>query len=452
MQSFRNVTREWKPSTALTWVVLACFSVVFSVAWLLAPQRSDPPPSDSLLTAADIVAGTSFAVHYSGDWTRLARLRLPSYEAALRHAAEIADALVCAEQLETPRKEGAVFRTLVHAETKELLGEEYSSEACIDRELAEPKNHEVAFDELSLTWARGLATLYLSRYLELDAEAAARQAIVDDFAWRSRRVALGSAMSLFVLLVGVGAAAAALRLPPLHPGRPVDLPLNRALAVLARTLVLLVCCEVAIWVGAWIVPSIRTESLPSNASALATIGALLGAWFLIRRASLVRQGSARSYADGRRWEWWKAGLLWALTGMFLAELVSGAYRLTMSDDQLARGAVATAASVLEGGRGWLYWLDDVVTGPAFEEVCFRFLLFGGLRPKLGTAAAAMVSSACFAFWHVGYSASELMVVFWLGIVFALVYERSRSLAAPILCHGYVNAVADLPTVWFGAPA
>jgi membrane protease YdiL (CAAX protease family) len=87
----------------------------------------------------------------------------------------------------------------------------------------------------------------------------------------------------------------------------------------------------------------------------------------------------------------------------------------------------------------LLWIGSlaVVAAPIFEEFIFRGLIFGGLRRSLGFGAAAVASAAIFAIVH---PPTAVIPVFGLGLCTALVYERTRTLAGPMLVHATYNAV------------
>jgi membrane protease YdiL (CAAX protease family) len=86
----------------------------------------------------------------------------------------------------------------------------------------------------------------------------------------------------------------------------------------------------------------------------------------------------------------------------------------------------------------LLWLGSlaVFAAPVFEEFIFRGLIFGGLRRSLGFPAAALASAAIFAIVH---PPASVVPVFGLGLVAALVYERTRMLAGPMIVHATYNA-------------
>ncbi|HEU4779403.1 MAG TPA: CPBP family intramembrane glutamic endopeptidase [Steroidobacteraceae bacterium] len=77
----------------------------------------------------------------------------------------------------------------------------------------------------------------------------------------------------------------------------------------------------------------------------------------------------------------------------------------------------------------------LIAAPIFEEFIFRGLIFGGLRRSFGLWPAALASAAIFAIVHPAFS---IVPVFFLGVCAALVYDRSRSLLAPMITHGVYN--------------
>ncbi|MDF3019995.1 MAG: family intrarane metalloprotease protein [Steroidobacteraceae bacterium] len=127
---------------------------------------------------------------------------------------------------------------------------------------------------------------------------------------------------------------------------------------------------------------------------------------------------------------------------------------------LAAGAVALGYLYLADVMGFLgdavnerrsfatlgWWILPValVAAPLFEEFIFRGLIFGGLRRSFGLWPAALASAALFAIVH---PAISIAPVFVLGLCAALVYERTRSLLAPMLAHAVYNAVAIAAQVW-----
>jgi len=83
---------------------------------------------------------------------------------------------------------------------------------------------------------------------------------------------------------------------------------------------------------------------------------------------------------------------------------------------------------------WLAALA-VIAAPLCEEFIFRGLIFGGMRRSLGLLPSMLMSAALFAIMHPPVSMAP---VFVLGMITAYVYERTRSLLAPVLVHAVYN--------------
>ena len=71
---------------------------------------------------------------------------------------------------------------------------------------------------------------------------------------------------------------------------------------------------------------------------------------------------------------------------------------------------------------------------------FRGVLYATLRLRLGPAPATLVSAALFALAH-GYGVVGFVSVFVSGVLWALAYERTRSLLPGMLAHAVSNIQA-----------
>ena len=78
----------------------------------------------------------------------------------------------------------------------------------------------------------------------------------------------------------------------------------------------------------------------------------------------------------------------------------------------------------------------IAAASIFEEFIFRGLIFGGLRRSLGVGTATLASAGIFAIVHPPLS---VIPVFVMGVCAALVYDRAKMLAAPMLVHAIYNA-------------
>lgn len=126
----------------------------------------------------------------------------------------------------------------------------------------------------------------------------------------------------------------------------------------------------------------------------------------------------------------------------VAGLVSLGYLFALDATGVLEDAVRERRSLVNLGL-WVLPLA-LVAAPLFEEFIFRGLIFGGLRRSFGLWPAALASAALFAIIH---PAISIAPVFVLGLCAALVYERTRSLLAPMLSHAVYNAIAIGAQVW-----
>jgi hypothetical protein len=86
----------------------------------------------------------------------------------------------------------------------------------------------------------------------------------------------------------------------------------------------------------------------------------------------------------------------------------------------------------------------VVLAPVCEEIFFRAFFFAGLRARLDFPVASAISALIFAFVHVMLWSTPPL--FMVGLGMALLYERHRNVAAPIVGHGAFNGT-ELLLAW-----
>jgi membrane protease YdiL (CAAX protease family) len=131
------------------------------------------------------------------------------------------------------------------------------------------------------------------------------------------------------------------------------------------------------------------------------------------------------------------GVVFGLAAAAVAMIYLIAIRATGLLEQAARDS----QSYVDLGL-WVLPLA-VIAAPVFEEFIFRGLIYGGLRRSFGVWPATLASAAVFAIMHPPLA---VVPVFVLGVCTALVYERTRSLLAPMIAHAVYNAaVIGLPT-------
>ena len=88
---------------------------------------------------------------------------------------------------------------------------------------------------------------------------------------------------------------------------------------------------------------------------------------------------------------------------------------------------------------WLVVIAIVIFAPIAEELFFRGIVFNAWLREAGRPWAYLGSAALFAVIHL--SVVSLLPIFLLGLALAWVYERTRTLLAPIVMHATVNAIS-----------
>jgi len=162
--------------------------------------------------------------------------------------------------------------------------------------------------------------------------------------------------------------------------------------------------------------------------------------FLLVPMVIAAQRGARSFREvlgslGVR-AFRPAALKWMLAAIGAYLLFALAYSLLVVEPHqkdIAEGFGAIPVQVLL----------IVIAAPISEEVCFRGMLFGGLREKLPRVGAALVSGLVFGGLHAltGVSAVPPLIAF--GFILALLYEKTGSIVPGILLHMLNNSVALL---------
>lgn len=132
----------------------------------------------------------------------------------------------------------------------------------------------------------------------------------------------------------------------------------------------------------------------------------------------------------------------ALIGMFVGR--GGAEQMAEQEhlSDVLTGILQDPISMPE--FAWILFLVCVLV-PVGEEIFFRGFIYGTLR-RWGLATAVVLSALFFSAVH--QQIVHFLPIFVLGVVLALVYERTRSLLPSMLIHAVNNVVAIL-SVYYG---
>jgi len=84
-------------------------------------------------------------------------------------------------------------------------------------------------------------------------------------------------------------------------------------------------------------------------------------------------------------------------------------------------------------------IEVVVVAPIFEELIFRGIVFSTLRAKFGFTASMIGSAVIFALAH-GYGPIAFLTVFWSGLLWSWIYERTGSVIPGMCAHAVNNGL------------
>lgn len=94
------------------------------------------------------------------------------------------------------------------------------------------------------------------------------------------------------------------------------------------------------------------------------------------------------------------------------------------------------------GRLLVFLAVAVLVAPFWEELFFRGFAYPVLRRRLGAVPGVILSALFFALLHAEPFLLRLPI-FILGILLALIYERTGSLYAPMAAHAVANTLSTL---------
>ncbi|MBT9314032.1 CPBP family intramembrane glutamic endopeptidase [Leptothoe spongobia] len=99
----------------------------------------------------------------------------------------------------------------------------------------------------------------------------------------------------------------------------------------------------------------------------------------------------------------------------------------------------------------LFFCTTIILAPLLEEFIFRGVIFQKWGLRWGVTRGLVASSLLFSVIHIRF---DIIPIFLGGLFLALLYMRTSSLVAPMLCHALYNATAVgwKAIKFFGQPA
>jgi membrane protease YdiL (CAAX protease family) len=86
---------------------------------------------------------------------------------------------------------------------------------------------------------------------------------------------------------------------------------------------------------------------------------------------------------------------------------------------------------------FMFYITLGVFAPMCEETLFRGFLYSSLRRKMGVFPSVVISAALFAALHL--DVGGILPLFTLGCLFALVFEKTKSIIPSMITHGLWNS-------------
>jgi membrane protease YdiL (CAAX protease family) len=86
---------------------------------------------------------------------------------------------------------------------------------------------------------------------------------------------------------------------------------------------------------------------------------------------------------------------------------------------------------------FMFYITLGVFAPICEETLFRGFLYSSLRRKMGIFPSVVISAALFAALHL--DVGGILPLFTLGCLFALVFEKTKSIIPSMITHGLWNS-------------
>jgi uncharacterized protein len=158
-------------------------------------------------------------------------------------------------------------------------------------------------------------------------------------------------------------------------------------------------------------------------------------------ASFVRRPRAWHFGLRRTAFWPAVG--WAALGIFCFYVFAAVYSVAL--DPNVEQTVAEELGADESAFGLVAaGFMIICVAPFAEEFFFRGFFYGALRTRFSVAVAAIIDGLVFGLIHFEGGTDGLLIVpplAVLGVVFCLVYERTRSLYPCVALHAMNNSIA-----------
>lgn len=195
-----------------------------------------------------------------------------------------------------------------------------------------------------------------------------------------------------------------------------------------------------------LVAVMMSVSLYEYATEVTALGAVVSFPFL---AWMMKRDKKKTPAEVQRdglsiWRgyiWWILGACLYVIFMNLFLMVSGIMNISKAYQEVAELIYTPSFSV--------QLLCVGILVPVAEELVFRGLIYRRLRRYSKILPAILISAFLFGIYH--GNVVQFIYAFFAGIGLAFVYEKKKSIFAPIILHVVMNITSCVATEfgWFG---
>ncbi|HIV16660.1 MAG TPA: CPBP family intramembrane metalloprotease [Candidatus Alectryocaccobium stercorigallinarum] len=205
----------------------------------------------------------------------------------------------------------------------------------------------------------------------------------------------------------------------------------------------LVCMVICIFI-VYLIAGVIYESSPSEGVSFENyvLSQSLWCYLAFYVAALFVKGSRKSRAyesvkyghENRNWKLIYC-ILAAAAAFFAALVISRLLSASGIEDVFTTYSTAEDTA-FAGKPAILLIITTVIAGPLAEELIFRYMTFGRMRCYIGSRWAVILSALLFGIYHTNMV--QFIYCTILGIIFAVIYDKSGNLWITVGAHMAIN--------------
>jgi len=135
-------------------------------------------------------------------------------------------------------------------------------------------------------------------------------------------------------------------------------------------------------------------------------------------------------------------ILWSILGVFMAYFAQWiAVTIEFKLFKTVPGSENTQ-NIMEIARMLpIFMIIPAIIAPILEEIIFRKIIFGAFYKRMNFFFAAILSAFIFGIIH--QEPEHILIYASMGLVFAFLYVRTKSILTPIIVHAAMNSITVL---------